>query len=254
MIVASGIRETLLDLAAVLWPTACVGCGSADRDCCAQCRTEVRDAVPVHRVSSGIPVFAGGLYEGPLRALLVAFKHDGRTGFRRELGLALRAPLVAAIARARQPRPPVIVAVPSRPSRTRSRGYRHVEVLIRSAARGLEAPRLRALRTTRGRVGQVGLGPEERRSNAARIRVRARAHRALRGREVVLVDDVVTTGATVFAARETLEAAGATVIAIAALCVAERRDTRAASESGIRSSQWSRLPERRKGAPHWPTA
>ena len=76
----------------------------------------------------------------------------------------------------------------------------------------------------------------------------------MRGREVVLVDDIVTTGATVFAAREALENAGATVIAIVALCVAERRDTRRGNESGNGESEWSRLPERRKGAPHWPTA
>lgn len=248
------LRELLLDVLAILWPTACVGCGAADRDCCARCVAEVRAAVPVRRRTMGVPVFVRGEYAGVLRALLVAFKHEHRFGFRRQLGPALRAPLVEAMALARPGRPPLLVAAPSRPTGTRARGFRPVAVLIRSATRGWRIPQRRVLRTTRGRVGQVGLGPAQRRVNAQRIAVRRGAVSAIRGRDIVLVDDILTTGATLFAARETLERAGATVIAIVALCVAERRDTRPAAEGGNGESEWSRLPERRKGAPHWPTA
>ena len=252
--VRSAIRDLTLDLAALVWPTECVSCAAPDRDCCASCLGELRRTTPVRPLSLGVPAFVFGPYEGPCRALLVAFKHDNRFGFRRTLGALLRGPLTAGLSLARSAQGPLIVTVPSRPSRVRRRGYRHVDVLARMAMRGTTLRTCRALRTTRGRVGQVGLGSEGRALNAARIAVRRAFGAKVRGREVVLVDDIVTTGATVFAAREALENAGATVIAIVALCVAERRDTRRGNESGNGESEWSRLPERRKGAPHWPTA
>ena len=206
------------------------------------------------RELDGLPCVVRGRYEGPLRAVLVAFKHGGRAGFRRMLGEALRAPLVRAIriaalaASGRAPcaagaagaagapgapgapgasGAPLIVAMPSRPRGVRERGYRHLDVLIASALRRQRAPALRvaALRTTRGRVGQVGLSAAQRERNARRIAVRRSARRIVRGRLVVLVDDIITTGASVRAARVALERAGASVVVIVALCTAERLDS-----------------------------
>ncbi|MFT4231868.1 MAG: phosphoribosyltransferase family protein [Leucobacter sp.] len=237
------MRELGRDLLALVWPTACVCCGAPDRDCCLSCLVELRRPGQLLRPAIGAECFVRGVYAGPLRALLVAFKHEGRTGLSRELGAELRSPLLAALERCVGPAPPVIVPAPSRPSSIRRRGYRPVDRLLDEALRGARSPwgvhagerigcsriaalRLRALRTTWGRRGQVGLGPGDRARNAARIAVRGAARAALRGREVILVDDVITTGATVLAAREALEAEGARVVAVAALCVAERRDTR----------------------------
>ncbi|UOQ56438.1 hypothetical protein MUN78_12230 [Leucobacter allii] len=219
------LDELRLDLAALLWPTACVHCGAADRDVCLPCLVELREQEMPAPFSAGAPVFVRAAYAGPLRAALVAFKHEGRTGFARELGRQLRPPLAAALACCTGPAAPVIVAAPSRPSRTRQRGYRPVELLVSRALRGQRVPclRLRALRTTRGRAGQVGLGPAERIENARRIAVRGDTRRVLSGREVILVDDVITTGATVAAARDALASAGAQVVAIVALCRSERR-------------------------------
>lgn len=222
----SRFREFTLDVLALLWPTECVSCGAPDRDCCAACRALLHEADGLPSFSLGVPVFSRGPYEGPLRALLVAFKHDHRFGFRRQLGPELRIPLVAALSTVRSRRAPLLVTVPSRPSRVRSRGYRHVDVVVRVALRGTSVPLRRVLRTTRGRVGQVGLDATNRARNAELIAVRRCSKAIVRGRDVVLVDDIITTGATVFAARRALEYAGASVIAVVALCVAERRDTR----------------------------
>lgn len=222
-------RELGLDLLAVLWPTSCVHCGAADRDCCANCLGEVRQLALLRSEQQGMPCFARARYSGPIRALLVAFKHGGRVRFARELGRQLAGPLGAGIACAADPGPPLVVVAPSRPSRTRERGYRHGELLVRHAVRELRAARkvravraVRALRTRRGRLSQVGLTPAQRAENAARITVRRRFRSSVRGREVVLVDDVLTTGATLRAARASLESAGARVVASAVLCVADR--------------------------------
>lgn len=213
-----------------------------------------------------VPCFAAAPYAGVQRELLVGLKHAGRVGFARRLGPLLARALAdafeevgseppddgapvevevsveAGVAPRRRPAgAPLIVCVPSRPARVRQRGYRHVEVILSHAVRALRRPDgrlssgavldvprrpVRALRALPGRTGQVGLTSSERVRNAQRIAVRRGARARVRGRRVVVVDDVVTTGATVTAACETLRAAGAEVVAIVSVCRVERRDTR----------------------------
>lgn len=220
-----------MDALALLWPVSCAGCGAPDRQLCSVCE---RELLAVDRaagslcdgLSLGAPCYVAGPYAGVVRAVLLAYKHGGAYGFARPLARRLSAPLTAACMGATRD-PPIIVPLPSRAKRERERGYRHVEVLVRVALRasGMRVPVVRALRALPGRTGQVGLGAAARERNAARIALR-RGGRGLRGAEVVLVDDIVTTGATVRAAVAVLELAGARVIAVAALCAAERADTR----------------------------
>lgn len=279
------VREVGRDALALLWPTACVACGAPDRDCCADCLAEVRVETAVIERDIGVPCFAACAYEGATRALLVEFKHAGRIGFARVLGPRLAAPLAAAVRRSSGPLAPIVVAAPSRPSRVRSRGYRHVEMLLagalrarRGAASGgprgpsaagepsaLRVLRVRALRARRGRTAQLGLDASGRERNARRVAVRASCRSVLRGREAIVVDDVVTTGATLRAAAEALESAGVTVIAAVALCAVPRRDARAAEAApaglralsedggGKREGEHGRVRERRNGAPQRPT-
>lgn len=263
---ADALRELRLDLLALLWPTECVACGAVDRDCCRACLNELRChreplAGPVLNstafASARVRVLAAGEYSGTLRALLVACKHAGRTGFARLLGECLAVPLRRALGEAPgggggmggpgdagagvtglgRDRRVLLVAAPSRSARVRERGYRHVELLVREALRVMRrsrdptmsmpaSPRLLkgALRALPGRVGQVGLRADERRRNAELVAVRLRSRWALVGARVVLVDDVVTTGATVTAAAEALAAAGAQVVGVIALCSVVRRD------------------------------
>ena len=240
------IVELLRDLRALLWPTACVHCGAPDRDCCAHCLARIRAPAPLLRAELGVPVFARAPYDGALRALLLACKHGGRASAASELGRALRAPLRAALATAGESRP-LIVAAPSSAAQLRRRGFRPVELFVAHAQRGA-APRgepcgepLRALRAAWGRRGQIGLAPRARAANARLLRVRPGARHRLRGREVVLVDDVLTTGATLRAARDAVESAGARVVAAAVLCLVE---TRAEPALGNRAAEGWKPPSR----------
>lgn len=241
------------DCAALIWPTSCVSCGSPDRDCCEACSALLRgERGRAEWVSTraGVTACVAGPYAGPLRALLVACKHAGLTGLARELGERLRAPLrlatAEAVAACGAPADRVLlVAAPSRAARVRERGYRHVELIVRAAlraerrSRSPAGARLRllpgALRALPGRTAQVGLDAGARRRNAALVSVRPGARRRLRGARVVLVDDVITTGATAAGACAALVAAGARVVAVVALCGVPRRDgTRhARDDSGV---------------------
>ena len=236
-------RELWQDLLALLWPCACVVCGAPDRELCGRCRAELSlsagYAQLVHPPSAG-EVWSFGSYEGVLRALLVAYKHGGRVRLASPLGELLSGPIDAALQLRRARSPTLIVTAPSRAARVRQRGYRHVDLMVRRALRCMSQPGgadpylvVGALQALPGRTGQVGLRAAARAHNASLVRVPWHMRGRLQGREVVLVDDIVTTGATLTAAAGALTAAGANVIAVVALAAAQRRDEEAAKdESG----------------------
>lgn len=213
--------ELTRDLAALVWPVVCVGCGAADRELCAHCRAGLREASPPTVESSlgSVPTYARGPYTGVLRESIVAYKHGGRAGFARLLGEQLAHPLARALTHATTR--PLLIAAPSRAAQVRRRGFRHVDAAARAALKLVPDPAMpvRALRSTRGRRGQVGLDPANRAQNAAKVAVRAKFRDAIRGREVILVDDIVTTGATVNAACDLLSSSGARVVGVAVLAL-----------------------------------
>ena len=236
--VPRALRDLAADLAALVWPVECAGCELPNRACCDDCVEELlREALAAasapaggHGASgeTGPPGFSAGSHEGLLRDLLVPFKHAGRTSLAPILGTVLAVPLARALALARGPDPPLIVPVPSRPERVRERGYRHAEVLGRAAPReirvtGPRAPSMpRALRPMPGRTSQVGLRAGARRRNAAKIAVSSRMVSRVRTREVILLDDVQTTGETLAAAAAVLTREGAKVVAVVTLAQARR--------------------------------
>ncbi len=106
----------------------------------------------------------------------------------------------------------VVVPVPTTPARQRRRGYNQAWILARVVARDRGLLLLDALER-RGGGTQVHLAPSERRANvqgsfAARPPMRSR----IPGRKVILIDDVLTTGATAVSAAKTLGEAGAEAV------------------------------------------
>ena len=218
--VGRAIRTALLDAAALVAPVDCAGCGAPDRALCEACaaqlapdpRTALLDVAP----GWSVPLAAGIAYAGAARAAVLALKEDGRT----ELARPLRAPLLAALALAyAQPgaRGALLVPVPGSPSALGRRGFQPVELLARRA--GLATTRALALRP------EPDAGSQKQRSLAERTRDRAEpvVVRALDGRSVVLLDDVVTSGATLRAAARALARAGAAVVGCAAIAATPRR-------------------------------
>jgi predicted amidophosphoribosyltransferase len=205
--------RALLDL---ILPLECGGCGLPGAGWCAACADEL-DADPVAlrpRVDPGVPCWALGAYTGPRRTAIVAAKERGR----RDLAEPLGAALAGALARLREdgeldPAPLaelVLIPAPTRARAARRRGGDPVTAMARAAARGLPGCRvLHGLRLAAGARDSVGLSPAARRANVfGRVASAVSSTDVDAGANVVIVDDVLTTGATAAESVRTLCRAG----------------------------------------------
>jgi len=151
-----------------------------------------------------------GLYTGNLRKAILHLKFHGRDYLAHRLGELLQRPFEALTERDSA----LIAPVPLHRSRDRQRGFNQAELLTRSLLRKIRRKepgvRLAAdlLFRVRPTLPQVGLSPSARRENVRGVFSVSRPDR-VRNRTVLLVDDVMTTGATLSACAAALKRAGA---------------------------------------------
>jgi predicted amidophosphoribosyltransferase len=239
------VRTALLDALAVVAPVSCAGCGAPDRAVCPACVAAIRTpprvrslALPAlaaprgRRPAALVPVGFGSAYAPPWPALLSALKEEGRTDAARAMSGALLRAVRAAVAAAgaSDAHGPVdVLAVPSPAASRRRRGYAPVDVLLaRAALRSLHAPgmpglRRHPLRFTRRPADQAGLGVAARAANVEGCLV---ARTDLAGRRILVVDDVLTTGATLRETCRAVRAAGGEVVACAVVTAVPERGRR----------------------------
>ncbi|MCT1828902.1 ComF family protein [Brevibacterium luteolum] len=207
------------ELAELVIPRACVGCGADTVSVCGHCltgmATETITALPRYGTAA---VTAAGSYTGVLRAALVAFKESGRKDLAPLLGLQLARAIITCLQEIPTPGGLVLlVPVPATPKARRARDGNHVAQLCAAAAQLLAADRLRVhtaeLLTVRRHRDQVGFGARSRRRNvrgshALDTRLTPRARHAVSQTTTVLVDDICTTGATLAESARALRAGG----------------------------------------------
>ena len=199
----SVLVETLLDAWAVLLPVDCAGCGVADRGLCSACRAQLVADPLTGALADGTPVFSALRYAGVARSAILALKEQGRTDV--AAALAGRLAVAASVGLRQFPAGVEAVTVPTSRSAWRRRGYDPVRLLARKA--GLR-PLRHVLEPIRGHQEQKRLGREARGRNLAGSML---ARHPLAGRRIMLVDDVLTTGATLGEAARAIRAAGGEV-------------------------------------------
>lgn len=218
----------------LITPAACAGCGRHAGALCADCRAALAWVAPPICARCGLPlaqpaancancdwltpalrrITAAAWYDGPLRHAIHAFKYE------RQFGLAA---LLAELMAAAWPNDLAgyrLVPVPLHAAREQARGFNQARLLAEQLAAHVAAPiDVNAVYRRRATRQQVGLTPGQRLQNVRAAFVADPAQVA--GRSIVLIDDVCTTGATLSAAAEALQRAGA--LEVRAYCLARAR-------------------------------
>jgi len=220
------------ELLELFLPRACLGCRDrippedGEGLVCGRCRTRLRPPPPPRCPRCHLPLGTGSppgetclecmdwppllvsargavVLEPPADTLVHALKYGGWEALGAMMGSRMAAVPLPIQGRA------VAVPVPTTEQRRRERGYNQAKVLAGVVARLRGVPLVEALERPGGRT-QVRLGSQERRRNVAgSFRFRPGLGSRVRGMEVILIDDVLTTGATALAAVEALKEGGA---------------------------------------------
>ena len=210
----------MLDL---ILPLECGGCGAPSTRWCEACAQELSVAadqpnVVNPRIDPQVPVFALGRYAGARRQAILAMKEHGRGDLVAPLARALAIGVHRLLMWGLLETPLTIVPAPTRRSAARRRGGDPVARMATEAVAGhpdvIVVPALRMKALARD---SVGLRPAARERNIAG-RVLLRGQRP--STEVVIVDDIVTTGATARESVWVLRSAGVRVAAVLAIAAA----------------------------------
>lgn len=195
-------RDRLL---ALWFPSRCLLCGRVvepDELFCPACWKERPESPEVRRfrLPRAFSVYAPLRYEGGFRKTLHALKFQGEKGLSEPVGQ-----LMASVAEP-LPHPDLVTWVPMTPEKKRGRGYDQSELLARAVARALNCPCLPLIGKTRDTATQHELSEKERVKN---VKGAYAADSLAKGKTVLLVDDIVTTGSTISECALALYAAGA---------------------------------------------
>ncbi|MEU3279544.1 ComF family protein [Streptomyces antibioticus] len=222
------MRNWWQEISGLVLPAECGGCGRAREVLCPECRAVLGGRAPF-RVRPdpeppGLPaVHAAARYADEVRAALLAHKERGVLALARPLGVALAGAVRVGLGEegvgvgegAPPPGGILLVPVPSTRATTRSRGHdpaRRIALVAAGELRraGLAVRVAAVLRQRRAVADQAGLSARERLENlVGALTVVSGGARVLGGGRVVLVDDLVTTGASLAEAARAVRAARA---------------------------------------------
>ena len=222
----------LASVVTLLGERPCAGCRGPRGPWCPSCAPLLQgpayDAPLQPRPVGMPPVLAVAIYDAAVREAVVAFKDHGRWSLRSPLGEALARAVAAALGGVARLDEVVLVPAPGSPGSGRARDGDQVVELARQAARvlrrqGLGVRVVPAVTSVRRRRDQVGLGRSARAANlAGSMAPTMKAVRLAGGPTVVVVDDVVTTGATLLEVTRALRACGVEPVGAAVVAATTR--------------------------------
>ncbi len=161
-------------------------------------------------------LYCVGAYEGRLRELIHLFKYTPMERLSRPLGAFLRTGLPS------EATFDLIVPMPLHRKKQRERGFNQAALLAQEVARVASLPLELAVTRSRDTAPQSGLTGNQRRKNV-RDAFAVKDPARIAGKRILLVDDVVTTGASANSCALALKQAGASFVAVLALARADRR-------------------------------
>lgn len=217
------MKDKLLNL---LFPQKCMLCrrplAAGERDICRACcrQAELNLDPPRTGGPDSFDLAAAGLrYEGAVRQALHGLKYQEKQSYARPLAKIMAYVYPKVLGRPVQ----LITFVPTNRATRRSRGYNQAQLLAEELAKLLELPCIETLEKTRTTQAMHGLTPAQRRENVAGAYRLCCPEEIVSGKSLLLVDDILTTGATLDACAKALKSAGAKQVL--GLCAAESQKT-----------------------------
>ena len=209
-----------------LFPPKCVLCrgllGPEETDLCGSCRRELPTADRIDatvRYAEGCT--AALYYEGKVRDSILRYKFSGKSDYAAAYGRILGARILREFPQGFD----LVTFAPVSAKRRKQRGYDQGELLARAVGRELGIPAKRTLKKIRNNPAQSGLrDAAQRRANV--VGVYRLAGQDPRGLRILLVDDVLTTGATLSECARVLLTAGAGSVTVGALACGRPKNMR----------------------------
>jgi predicted amidophosphoribosyltransferase len=199
-------------MGAMIFETRCAGCDTVGAAICTTCRFALLGPAPRvqdHGVIAAVP------FSGRARDVVLALKYRNRRQAARHLAGLLVNRLIEQGAHHDLD---VVTWAPTSSSRRHTRGFDQGEVIARTVSRQLGLPCRRLIERSGPSRAQTGQGRSDRLHGPV-----FRSRPGLAGRHVLVVDDVVTTGATLHAAAESIRGAGAAGVTLAAVAATPAR-------------------------------
>ncbi|MDX1991743.1 MAG: phosphoribosyltransferase family protein [bacterium] len=205
-LLASYLNPLLHAALDLIYPPRCSGCGRVDATWCPRCAHDlslIAYNIYPRRIAEDFVAAATGLHAGLLQQAIHGLKYENV----RQVAVPLGGRLAVTLERLGWP-VEIVVPVPLGAARLKQRGYNQAELLAQAFALEADLPCLpHALNRQKETQSQVGLNAQQRQENMEEAFVAL--PEAVAGKIVLIVDDVLTTGATLYACAQAALAAGA---------------------------------------------
>lgn len=206
----------------LVYPRKCILCGrflgKEETDLCGKCRTDTPEYhYGTHKVRFCADVTAVWYYEKDVRSSILRYKFRNARSYAQPFGRLTAMRILRDL-----PQADAVTWVPVSARRLRERGYDQVELLARAAAEELELPCLGLLKKVRDNKPNSSLETAGERAANVLGAYAARNTEELKDKRIVLLDDIITTGATASECARVLRTAGAKEVYCAAIAAVRK--------------------------------
>lgn len=218
-----GFLSSVLDF---LFPPKCMFCRKVlpvgQRGCCSICEQKLIQDLPPRRGVNFTTCYAPMIYEGTVRDALIRFKFRDRPGYATELGKIL----ADCIRENLSGQYDIITWVPVSEKRLKQRGYDQAMLLAMAAALALDDVAVETLKKRKDTPAQSSLDSADQRRTNVIDAYEIVDPELVAGQRILLIDDIITTGATLEEASRTLKRAGAASVVAAAVAKTQNKHTK----------------------------
>lgn len=209
----------------LLFPKKCIFCNrillKEEKHICSRCEQDISLTRPTIKRKGAFFDIAYGflLYSGKVRQAIHRYKYYGKIHYAEFFAESM----TVCYGREESSLPDIITATPSQRARRAKRGFDHAFLLAEGVGKRLGVSAQRLLKKTRNTSAMYGLTPEQRRANVRGSIALSCDEANLRGKHILLIDDILTTGSTASECARVLKSGGAAKVTVLVAAITEKK-------------------------------